>query len=423
LKRILGIALLLAALAPLQAGGSNMTLPRSNVDRQDDLSGLQVHMIYALPSDGVDRSFDIDGSIQSSVEAFQRWLSAQTGGRTLRIDTFQGQVDVTFVRLRLTDAEIAAHRDLALEAIDPEIVAAGFTAPGKVYAVYYDGTNPVVCGNAKWPPLWPGKTAAFYLRGLSGNCFSQGFPPPGGQPNYTTFAMFHDALHPTGIVGQCAPHHHPTNPGHVADSNTDLMYGGGSLGWAPSILDLGHDDYFDAHIPGCPDLATNGFLAGDVDFALTVAKEGNGTGTVKSVLFPLIDCGQSCATTYGRGTIVTLTAEPQADSSFAGWGGGCSGTGPCVVTMDADTAVTARFDAPPPPPPPPPPPALRQCRVPRVIGLRLAKARTRIRRAHCSVGRVRRARSRRVGRVISQSPRAGARRPRGTRVKLVVGRR
>src|SRR5439155_25841557 len=77
---------------------------------------------------------------------------------------------------------------------------------------------------------------------------------------------------------------------------------------------------------------------------------------------------------------------------------------------------------PPPPPPPQPPPAVR-CQVPRVIGLRLAAARTRIRRARCSVGRIRRASSRRAGRVIGQSPRPGPVRPRGPRVNLVVGRR
>jgi hypothetical protein len=47
----------------------------------------------------------------------------------------------------------------------------------------------------------------------------------------------------------------------------------------------------------------------------------------------------------------------------------------------------------------------------------------RIVRAHCSVGRVRRTRSRRVGVVIAQTPRPRARRPAGTRVNLVVGRR
>jgi hypothetical protein len=71
--------------------------------------------------------------------------------------------------------------------------------------------------------------------------------------------------------------------------------------------------------------------------------------------------------------------------------------------------------------PPPAPPV--QCRVPRVIGLRLGTARTRIRKANCRVGRVRRVRSRRIGRVVAQSPRAGASRARGARVNLVVGRR
>jgi beta-lactam-binding protein with PASTA domain len=64
-----------------------------------------------------------------------------------------------------------------------------------------------------------------------------------------------------------------------------------------------------------------------------------------------------------------------------------------------------------------------RCRVPRVIGLRLGPARTRIRARHCSVGRIRRARSTRVGRVMSQSPRPGAVRRRGFPVNLVVGRR
>jgi hypothetical protein len=58
-----------------------------------------------------------------------------------------------------------------------------------------------------------------------------------------------------------------------------------------------------------------------------------------------------------------------------------------------------------------------------VIGLRLARAKTKIRRARCAVGRVHRARSRLVGRVIGQSPQAGARKPRNFRVTLLVGRR
>ena len=61
--------------------------------------------------------------------------------------------------------------------------------------------------------------------------------------------------------------------------------------------------------------------------------------------------------------------------------------------------------------------------VPRVIGLSLRRAKAKIRRANCSVGRIRRTQSRRVGRVIAQNPRAGKIKAAGFPVKLVVGRR
>ena len=93
-----------------------------------------------------------------------------------------------------------------------------------------------------------------------------------------------------------------------------------------------------------------------------------------------------------------------------------------LVAGDSNNFTDVFLNDPSAPAPPPPAPTVR-CKVPQVIGLRLATARKRIGRAHCRVGRVRRARSRRVGRVLSQSPRAGSVRPRGTRVKLVVGRR
>lgn len=69
------------------------------------------------------------------------------------------------------------------------------------------------------------------------------------------------------------------------------------------------------------------------------------------------------------------------------------------------------------------PPLPARCVVPRLIGMRLARAKSRIRRARCSVGRVRRARSRKVGKVIGQSPPAGSVRPRGYPVRFLVGRR
>jgi subtilisin family serine protease len=69
----------------------------------------------------------------------------------------------------------------------------------------------------------------------------------------------------------------------------------------------------------------------------------------------------------------------------------------------------------------PPRVALRACIVPRVRGLRLARAKTAIVRAGCSVGRVRRARSRlHRGRVVAQSPRAGLQLAPRARVNVTV---
>ncbi|MCA1657529.1 MAG: InlB B-repeat-containing protein, partial [Actinobacteria bacterium] len=83
---------------------------------------------------------------------------------------------------------------------------------------------------------------------------------------------------------------------------------------------------------------------------LTISK--NGTGTITSTPAG-INCGTTCTATYDHGTQVTLTPDPATGSTFAGWGGDCTGTGACVVTMTQARSVAATFNLPPPDTTPP----------------------------------------------------------------------
>ena len=78
---------------------------------------------------------------------------------------------------------------------------------------------------------------------------------------------------------------------------------------------------------------------------LTVTKAGNGSGAVTSSPAG-ITCGTECSATFTANTVVTLTATPDANNTFSGWSGACTGSATCQVTMDAAKRVTATFTAP-----------------------------------------------------------------------------
>ena len=78
---------------------------------------------------------------------------------------------------------------------------------------------------------------------------------------------------------------------------------------------------------------------------LSVGLEGNGFGNVASSP-GTINCGSqgaSCTDEFVDGTLVTLTAVAEPESTFEGW----SGDAACAeqLTMIADTVCTARFTA------------------------------------------------------------------------------
>jgi phospholipase C len=82
------------------------------------------------------------------------------------------------------------------------------------------------------------------------------------------------------------------------------------------------------------------------NYQLSVQSAGSGGGTITSSPAG-INCGATCSTSFASGTAVTLTATPNAGSTFAGWSGGCSGTSTCSLTLTANASATATFNAAP----------------------------------------------------------------------------
>jgi hypothetical protein len=233
---------------------------RTFSDLPDDSSANQIHVMYILPSDGVDESLDINGTLARSVATFQRWLAGQADGQQLRLDYFGGALDITFFRMSQTDAQVASSGAYVRDRIEAELISAGFNHSNKIYAVYYGGSSTYSCGGGAWPPEVPGKVSAIYLKGTPPGapaCSTNSFASSEDRPGYLEFAMLHDLIHALGIVATCAPNH--TLRGHVSDSPNDLMYAG-ELPWYPSVLDIGRNDYFKHNNPGCLDLARSPYM-------------------------------------------------------------------------------------------------------------------------------------------------------------------
>ncbi|MBP8296110.1 MAG: hypothetical protein KAX84_08380, partial [Burkholderiales bacterium] len=80
----------------------------------------------------------------------------------------------------------------------------------------------------------------------------------------------------------------------------------------------------------------------DQQSPVTVTKAGTGTGIVAGN-DAVIACGPTCAHTYAHGTLLTLSATPDAGSVFVGWLGACIGSGSCVLNVGSALDVSATF--------------------------------------------------------------------------------
>lgn len=93
-----------------------------------------------------------------------------------------------------------------------------------------------------------------------------------------------------------------------------------------------------------PKSVTANFINADapIYYTLTVEFGGSGDGQL-FVNDSLLSCNGGCTVEYLENTAVTLTASPDADSTFGGWGGVCDGIGNCDIIMNNDKEITVYF--------------------------------------------------------------------------------
>lgn len=214
------------------------SLTRAAADRADEIAGNQIHVIYAVPSDGADGSLDLNGTIARSVGSMNAWLAGQAAGRRLKLDTFNGALDTTFVRLPKTDAAYDTFGAAKRAEIEKDLAALAPLNPAKRYAVYYDGTNPRACVEPGHTNDSVGQAAIMYIKGCANSTFASAATAP---PGPREFQMLRGLLRSLGAVSTAAPNYVPD--GYVSTDATDVMYEG-PLGWNPSNLDTNKQNYY-----------------------------------------------------------------------------------------------------------------------------------------------------------------------------------
>lgn len=341
------------------SAGAAAARDRALADLPDDIAGPQVHFLYVVPADGADRQLDTNGEMDQSITRVERWFVDQGVEQALRVDTYRGAPDISFVRLPLSDAQAAAPFDIGpLLIIGQYLAAAGFNNPAKAYAVMYDGHGSLTCGRAT--ARAPQKLGAAYLLGgtAAGTQICRdvrGYGPGTDRAGFFEIVLLHEIMHTIGYSPRCAPHASRSEfPDHVNDSPQDLMYGPDPAhlapwDWAHAVLDVNHDDYYRASVPGCYDLSASPYLAQVPSFNLSVTTRGRGSVDTFIGNANPRPCRTVCTFSALRSSLVTLSATPAAAFRFVGWSDGCSGKSDCKLTMNGATSVTATFAAKPKP--------------------------------------------------------------------------
>jgi hypothetical protein len=89
-------------------------LTRTLIDRPDDVEGPMMKFLYVVPSFARDQRRDTSGEIARYVFHANEWIASQNGGFGVRVDTFNGALDIPYVEISVTEDEWASWFDQSL---------------------------------------------------------------------------------------------------------------------------------------------------------------------------------------------------------------------------------------------------------------------------------------------------------------------
>jgi hypothetical protein len=337
MRRLVVLLACLAALA-LAPGASAAVWcgpDQTTTDRVDTSTGAQLHLFYAIPSDGTNNFAASASAIASDAETVDAWWRVQDPLRTPRFDLAVfpgcsgfGALDITFVQLSLTSAQLfpATGRYSAIFRAMPSF------GRWKKSIVYYDGPieDLSLCGTGGGSTTTGSDSLAVVFPRSS--CSRT--------PSLRSAVLAHELTHELGYPDGRQPHPCPGDTGHVCDSDHDLMYPSLSVGSLDQlVLDVGRDDYYRGGT--ATDLSASQWLRHLEAPQQQLAVAVTGAGTVTSDL-PGVACTAVCTSQWDVGSRVVLAPVAAAGQRFVGWKGGCTGAD-CVLTLTAPERVEAIF--------------------------------------------------------------------------------
>jgi hypothetical protein len=237
-KEFFGVILCVSMLLALMPTASANVKTRSIIDRPDEISGFQVHLVYVVAKGSRDSGWDTNGKIESWVIEANNWLNKQVD-RKLIFDTFEGKPDITFLQSQYRAVELCRRDCEALDKLEAEFLSQQISYKSSKTIVFVLDEN-LATSNCGWAES-PGVVSLIHL-GDPG-CSSSSRERYG--LSWPAKSILHELFHTFGV-------------GHQCFDNTDLMIGSPecpkSRAEKPITLDLKRNKYVGSEVSDGIDL-------------------------------------------------------------------------------------------------------------------------------------------------------------------------